>query len=64
MRVLVTGLGDIARKGYLPVLSALPVLEVHLATRDQAMPHDAARMFRMSHLHAGIDLRGRLRTRA
>ncbi|KQU61967.1 hypothetical protein ASG67_02110 [Sphingomonas sp. Leaf339] len=55
MRVLVTGLGDIARKAYLPVLSALPELEVHLATRDKMVLHDVGRMFRVQHVHASID---------
>lgn len=55
MRVLVTGLGDIARKAYLPILSALPELDVHLATRDPKVLHDAGRAFRVSHLHASIE---------
>ncbi len=55
MRVLVTGLGDIARKAYLPILSALPELDVHLATRDLKVLHDAGRAFRVSHLHADIE---------
>ncbi len=55
MRVLVTGLGDIARKAYLPILSVLPELDVHLATRDQKVLHDAGRAFRVSHLHANIE---------
>jgi predicted dehydrogenase len=37
MRVLVVGLGDIARKAYLPALAAVPGLELHLATRDRAV---------------------------
>lgn len=55
MRVLVTGLGDIAHKAYLPVLSAMPGLEVHLATRDRRVLDDAGRTFRLPHLHTGID---------
>ena len=55
MRVLVTGLGDIARKAYLPILSALPDLDVHLATRDQQVLHDVGRAFRVPHLHASIE---------
>ncbi len=55
MRVLVTGLGDIARKAYLPILAALPELDVHLATRDLKVLHDAGRAFRVSHLHANIE---------
>jgi len=34
MRVLVIGLGDIARKAYLPALTSIPGLELHLATRN------------------------------
>jgi predicted dehydrogenase len=55
MRVLVTGLGDIARKAYLPILAALPELDVHLATRDPQVLRDAGRMFRVPHLHANIE---------
>ncbi|MEU2395212.1 Gfo/Idh/MocA family oxidoreductase [Streptomyces sp. NPDC007369] len=36
MKVGVIGLGDIARKAYLPVLSARPGLELHLQTRTPA----------------------------
>ncbi|TCP90044.1 virulence factor [Sphingomonas sp. PP-CE-1A-559] len=55
MRVLVTGLGDIAHKGYLPVLAANPELELHLATRDQQVLGDAGRSFRVAHLHASVE---------
>ena len=55
MRVLVTGLGDIAHKGYLPVLAANPELELHLATRDQQVLRDAGRSFRVPHLHASVE---------
>ncbi|MDX6228755.1 MAG: hypothetical protein QOI76_2145, partial [Frankiales bacterium] len=34
MRVAVIGLGDIARKAYLPVLAALPDVQLHLVTRN------------------------------
>lgn len=50
-----TGLGDIARKAYLPILSAIPDLDVHLATRDPQVLHDAGRTFRVPHLHASIE---------
>ncbi|WP_449060250.1 Gfo/Idh/MocA family protein [Planomonospora algeriensis] len=36
MRIAMIGLGDIAQKAYLPVLSALPGLDLHLCTRDRA----------------------------
>ncbi|RKE45925.1 MULTISPECIES: Gfo/Idh/MocA family oxidoreductase [unclassified Sphingomonas] len=55
MRVLVTGLGDIAHKGYLPVLAANPELELHLATRDQRVLREAGRSFRVPHLHASVE---------
>lgn len=55
MRVLVTGLGDIAHKAHLPVLTAMPGLEVHLATRDPRVLRDAGRAFRLPHCHAGIE---------
>lgn len=55
MRVLVTGLGDIAHKGYLPVLAANPELEIHLATRDQQVLRDAGRSFHVTHLHASLE---------
>ena len=34
MRIGVLGIGDIARKAYLPVLAALPEVELVLASRD------------------------------
>ncbi|NJQ04352.1 Gfo/Idh/MocA family protein [Streptomyces lonarensis] len=36
MRIAVIGLGDIARKAYLPVLTALPGVRLHLHTRSPA----------------------------
>ncbi len=55
MRVLVTGLGDIARKAYLPIVCALPELDVHLATRDPHVLAEVGRAFRVAHLHASIE---------
>jgi virulence factor len=36
LRVGMVGLGDIAQKAYLPVLTARPDVELHLLTRDRA----------------------------
>ncbi|MFI6794871.1 Gfo/Idh/MocA family protein [Streptosporangium canum] len=36
MKTAMIGLGDIAEKAYLPVLSALPGLDLHLCTRNRA----------------------------
>lgn len=40
MRVGVVGIGDIARKAYLPVLAATPGIELHLATRNERVLHE------------------------
>ncbi len=55
MRVLLCGLGDIARKAYLPVLASTPGLEVHLATRDSATLASLGTMYRISGLHSSLD---------
>ncbi|MET0375679.1 MAG: Gfo/Idh/MocA family oxidoreductase [Rhizorhabdus sp.] len=52
MRVLLIGLGDIARKAYLPVLSRRPGLDVHLATRNRTVLEEVGRTFRIAHRHA------------
>ena len=52
MRVLLIGLGDIARKAYLPVLSMRADLDIHLATRDEVVLDDVGRAFRIAHRHA------------
>jgi len=52
MRVLLIGLGDIARKAYLPVLSRRPDLDVHLATRNRTVLEKVGRTFRIAHRHA------------
>ena len=54
MRVLMTGLGDIAHKAYLPILSAQPELDLHLATRDRAVVDAAGRTFRVAHRHDSV----------
>lgn len=55
MRILVTGLGDIAHKAYLPVLSAMPDLQLHLATRNAQVLEQAGRSFRVTGLHSSLD---------
>jgi virulence factor len=51
MRVLLIGMGDIARKAYLPVLSRRADLEIHLATRDEAVLDEVGRSFHIAHRH-------------
>ena len=55
MKIALIGLGDIAAKAWLPFLSAMPGLELHLATRD---PEALARFgdaYRIGHRHADLD---------
>lgn len=52
MRVLLIGLGDIAQKAYLPVLSRRADLDIHLATRDQVVLDAIGSAFRIEHRHA------------
>ena len=54
MRVLVIGLGDIARKAYLPVLAGLPGLELHLATRDRSVLNALGEAYRIAHRHESV----------
>jgi virulence factor len=51
MRVLLVGLGDVARKAYLPLLAAWPGLELHLATRQKSVLRQAGESYRIPHLY-------------
>ncbi|WP_198546036.1 Gfo/Idh/MocA family protein [Actinacidiphila yeochonensis] len=55
MRIGVIGLGDIARKAYLPVLAAQPGLELHLHTRTPATLHAVGDAHRLPHRHTTLD---------
>ncbi|MFI7241195.1 Gfo/Idh/MocA family protein [Streptomyces qinglanensis] len=57
MRIGVIGLGDIARKAYLPVLMAQPGLEPHLVTRTPATLAAVGDAHRVpaAHRHTGLD---------
>ncbi|MEV7319560.1 Gfo/Idh/MocA family oxidoreductase [Streptomyces sp. NPDC093970] len=57
MKVGCIGLGDIARKAYLPVLGALPGLELHLQTRTPATLTEVADGLRLpaDRRHATLD---------
>ncbi|MEJ1238392.1 Gfo/Idh/MocA family oxidoreductase [Chryseolinea sp. T2] len=53
LKIGVIGLGDIARKAYLPVLNRKEV-EVHLFTRDQVKLRTIASQYRFTHLHDSL----------
>lgn len=54
MRVMMAGLGDIARKAYLPVLAAMPGIELHLVTRNRAALAELGATYRIAHLHDSL----------
>ncbi|MFD6531763.1 Gfo/Idh/MocA family protein [Streptomyces sp. NPDC060184] len=57
MKVGCIGLGDIAQKAYLPVLAALPGIELHLQTRTPATLESVAAAYRIpaAQRHATLD---------
>nr|WP_322975212.1 Gfo/Idh/MocA family oxidoreductase [Peterkaempfera bronchialis] len=55
MPVAVIGLGDIAQKAYLPVLTAQPGLDLHLMTRDRAKLDRIGDGYRLPHRHTELD---------
>ncbi|GAA2420894.1 Gfo/Idh/MocA family oxidoreductase [Actinomadura vinacea] len=55
LKIGVIGLGDIAQKAYLPVLSAQPGIELHLHTRSVATLHRVAASYRLRHRHGSLD---------
>ena len=55
LKVGVIGLGDIAQKAYLPVLTAQPGLELHLHTRTPATLDRVGDAHRLPHRHATLD---------
>jgi virulence factor len=55
LRIGVIGLGDIARKAYLPVLTAQPGVELHLHTRTRATLDAVGDIHRVPHRHATLD---------
>ncbi|NGN69280.1 Gfo/Idh/MocA family oxidoreductase [Streptomyces sp. A7024] len=56
MRVGIIGLGDIARKAYLPVLTAQPGLEPHLMTRTRATLDETGDAHRIPAAHRHTDI--------
>jgi virulence factor len=54
LKIGIIGLGDIAQKAYLPVLSSKD-LEIHLFTRNQERLIRIGRQYRLSNLHYSLD---------
>ncbi|PSJ43517.1 Gfo/Idh/MocA family protein [Allosphingosinicella deserti] len=55
MKVAVLGLGDIARKAYLPVLTALPGIDIHLATRNPDILRSVGEAYRIEKRFADLE---------
>jgi virulence factor len=55
LKIGVIGLGDIAQKAYLPVLTAQPGLELHLHTRTPATLDAVGDTYRLPHRHTTLD---------
>jgi virulence factor len=55
LKIGVIGLGDIAQKAYLPVLTAQPGLELHLQTRTPATLARVGDAHRLPHRHTSLD---------
>jgi virulence factor len=54
LKVGIIGLGDIAQKAYLPVISRKDI-ELHLCTRDQNKLRAIGTQYRLTHLHDNLD---------
>ena len=54
LRIALVGLGDIARKAYLPLLSGHPGVEPLLCTRDPAALRQLARQYRISEQYTEV----------
>jgi virulence factor len=55
LRVGMIGLGDIAQKAYLPVLTARPDVELHLLTRDRVKLDRIGDAYRIPHRYTKLD---------
>lgn len=54
LKIGVIGLGDIAQKAYLPVLSSKD-LEIHLFTRNQERLAQIGRQYRLNNIHSSLE---------
>jgi virulence factor len=55
VRIAVIGLGDIARKAYLPVLATVPDVRLHLVTRDRGVLADLADRYRPDAVSTSVE---------
>lgn len=55
LKIGMIGLGDIAQKAYLPVISSRADVELHLYTRDQEKLARIGQQYRYRHLHQSLE---------
>ena len=55
MKIGIIGIGDIAKKAYLPVFSNKGEIEFHVYTRDQEKLAQIGEKYRFKHLHESLD---------
>lgn len=55
LKIGIIGLGDIARKAYLPVLSSRAELEIHLLSRNETALRTAGSLYRFENLHQSLE---------
>lgn len=55
LKIGIIGLGDIAGKAYLPVLTSQPDLELHLLSRSETALKTAGNKYRINNLHHSLD---------
>lgn len=55
LKIGIIGLGDIAGKAYLPVLTSQPDLELHLLSRSDTALKNAGTKYRIENLHHSLD---------
>ena len=55
LKIGIIGLGDIAGKAYLPVLTSQPDLELHLLSRSDTALQTAGNKYRINNLHHSLD---------
>ena len=54
LKLGIIGLGDIAKKAYLPVVSKLADVEFHIFTRNTTVLAEISNQYRFSHIHSSL----------
>src|SRR5699024_208824 len=55
MNIGIIGIGDIAQKAYLPVLSRYTDIKLHLCTRNQDVLNEMTAMYNLTHTFTSVD---------